>query len=479
MRGLRKVATGVLVVSAFASGCTEEELAPLPPGGLPGPPEWNREVTPPSDDAARDGRAACAYGKGALPAETQGASYPNGAAIPIDHVLVVMMENRSFDHYFQKLPEYGQPDVDVAPAGFSSPDPNGVPVPIYHESNYCIVDTNHEWKGSHEQVNDGAMDGFVRTNHGWGTLPPGGSEALRDGARAMGYFDATDLPFYYFLANEFSIADRFFCSLQGPTFPNRSYLYAGSSFGVTGGDLPPGDATTVFDYLEARQVDWKVYKSPNGAPGFATFFTQYLKYQADHVRLTADFLADAAAGTLPSFAFIDPGLGVVSGDWDNDDEHPPADPQVGQRFVGTIVDALVKSPAWPRTALFITYDEHGGLYDHVEPPPACKPDDLEPVLAAGDPAEHFDELGMRVPLIVVSPYAKQHHVSHETYDLTSILRFIEARFVMPALTGRDANALAPWDMFDFDHPPHLTPPALAVPEVDPAKYAACEATFGG
>ena len=110
-------------------------------------------------------------------------------------------------------------------------------------------------------------------------------------------------------------------------------------------------------------------------------------------------------------------------------------------------------------------------------PPACPPDDLDVQLAPGDPAEKFDELGVRVPMMVVSPYAKKHHVSHDVYDHTSILRFVEARFVMPALSDRDANAEAPWEMFDFENPPHATPPAITMPTVAQEKLDACQAIF--
>jgi phospholipase C len=188
-------------------------------------------VTPPSDSEAEDKRASCAYEADSLPAETQGASHPMGSDIPIDHVIVLMMENRSFDHYFQKLPEYGQPDADVAPANFSNPDPDDVSVPIFHQTEYCFVDTNHEYEGTHTQVNGGAMDGFVITNENHNEEPVNGNPEMRSGTRAMGYYDDTDLPFYYWLANEFAIGDRYFCSVQAPTWPNRMYLMASTSWG--------------------------------------------------------------------------------------------------------------------------------------------------------------------------------------------------------------------------------------------------------
>jgi phospholipase C len=443
---------------------------------LPGPEAWNREVVPPSDAEASAARTACSYGRGALPAETQGASYPMGSDIPIDHVFVVMMENRSFDHYFQKLPEYGQPEADVAPAGFSNRDSDGNEVPIFQQQAYCFVDTDHGWNAVHEQIASGQIDrmgGFVTSNEGSHEMPAMGNLEMFSGRRAMGYYDASDIPFYYWLANEFALGDRYFSSLPGPTFPNRMYLLGASSYGLVRNSLP-GDYDIIVDYLEEREVDWKVYASGSASIGM---YISKVKYLADHVVRIDQFFEDAKSGNLPQFAFIDPKVGLATGEWDNNDEHPPALAQIGQHFVATLVEALTKSPAWPRSAMFLSYDEHGGLYDHVEPPSACPPDDLAPQLEAGDVDAAFDQLGPRVPFIVVSPYAKKHYVSHEIYDHTSITRFIGARFTVPAITARDANALAPFDMFDFDHPPHLDPPAIQLPNIPTSQDAVCSEIF--
>lgn len=481
MRSTALVFAGLGLLAAGLLGCAgEDDTLPATTsptgttteGPLPGPEEWNREVTPPTDDEAAQHRAACAYKKGSLPAETQGASTPAGKDIPIEHVFVLMMENRSFDHYFQKLPEYGQPDVEVAPPDFSNPDGEGNPVPIYHEKRQCFVDTNHGWAGSHAQVNGGKMDGFFLTNDGHHEVPVNGTLEMVSGKRAMGYHDHTDLPFYYWLANEFSIADHYHSSLQGPTFPNRMFLYAASSFGFTFNSLPEAE-TILVDQLEMREVDWKVYAS--GTPSLGMFFNQFLKYQDDHVRTIDDYFADAAAGTLPQFAFIDPNVGREGPL--QDDEHPPSMASIGERFAARVVEALTKSPVWSKSALFITYDEHGGLYDHVVPPPACPPDDIPAKYNPGSPEVGFDQLGIRVPLTVVSPYAKKHFVSHKVYDHTSIVRFIQAKFVMPALSARDANAEAPWEMFDFENPPHADPPEIKVPELDQAQMDECKAIF--
>ena len=499
------------------------------------PPSWNRMVTPPSDTDASAQRLACGYKAGSLPAETQGASHPNGKDIPVDHILILMQENRSFDHYFMMLKQQGQPDVEVAPSTYVNPDPMGVSVPPFHDTRYCFVDTNHEWAGTHQEYDGGKMDGFVLANQGWGTPPPHPLADSMSGTRAMAYYDSSDIPFYYWMANEFSIADHYFSSLLGPTTPNRLYLYAASSRGLTqntlasfddqtghcltdtdcGGvagacvnfgnpcnpqndpscackgtckvdadcgrdapvgscDLPDGGicapvGRTIFDYMEQRQLDWKVYG--DGSPGFALTAEAFLKYRTHH-HVLADYYADAAAGQLPQVAFLDPHLAMEN--YAQDDEHPPATPFPGQLFVAKVVAALTKSPNWSSSALFVVYDEHGGLFDHVPPPNACPPGDFTPVLQAGDPPGLFDRYGVRVPMMLVSPFAKKHFVAHDVYDHTSIVRFIEARFILPAITDRDANAEVPWEMFDFAGAPHATPPAVTLPDIQQAKIDACK-----
>lgn len=208
--------------------------------------------------------------------------------------------------------------------------------------------------------------------------------------------------------------------------------------------------------------------------GLAMFASKISQYSQNFAEIP-QYFADAAAGKLPQVAFVDPGMALdgVAGN----DEHPPALAQAGQKFTAEVIDALTRSPLWSRSALFLTYDEHGGLYDHVVPPKACPPDETSAVLEPGEPEGEFDELGVRVPMMVVSPYAKKHFVGHRTYDHTSIIRFIQARFRIPALTGRDANAEAPWEMFDFENPPHMTPPTIQIPTIDAAKLEACKTIF--
>jgi len=367
-------------------------------------------------DSLLAARENCTFTAGALPAETLGDEIPRGDDIPIDHFVIMMQENRSFDHYFGRLPAAGHDDVDGLPAGAANPDANGNPVEVFHADQYCIRDVAHSWNSSHRQYNDGANDGFVTTND------PAGE-------RALGYLDEGDLPFYYGLAKTFAIGDRMFCSVLGPTFPNRFYFLAATSDGRINNRLVPFMRASIFDRLDAAGITWKVY-APDLA--FALLFGEL-------PRPLAEFYADAAAGTLPQVAYVDPSFGL-SGEVEQNDEHPPSNPQLGQLFVESVYDAVRASPLWPRSAMILTYDEHGGFYDHVPPPGACIPDDVPPETDANDVQAAFDRYGFRVPLVVISPWARPGHVSHSTYDLTSVLRLLEARWNLPALTARDANA---------------------------------------
>src|SRR6185295_9663823 len=175
------------------------------------------------------------------------------------------------------------------------------------------------------------------------------------------------------------------------------------------------------------------------------------------------FFTDAAAGNLPQVSYVDPAL--VGGELN--DEHPPKNVQKGQAFVASVVNAVMASPQWSSTVLFITYDEHGGFFDHVPPPAACLPDAIPPALRPDDVPGAFDNYGIRVPFVAVSPFSRKGFVSHKVYDHTSVLRFVETRFDLPALTRRDANADPMLDLFDFERVPFAKPPRLPVAKIDP------------
>lgn len=421
-----------------------------------------------ADEARATQRTACAFGPGAWAVETLGRDVPIGSQMPIDHVLVLMQENRSFDHYFRTLPQSGQADVDVASDTWSNPGADGMPVRFHHDTARCIDDTEHGWNAVHRQYHDGAMDGFVATND-------------PHGERALTYFDQSDIPFYHALATTFGVGDRYFCSLLGPTWPNRMYLMAATSFGLAHNTFVDTDsratpAPHIFRRLDDAGVTWKDYASGLRMLAFFPYYGIVRAETREHLGSLDDLRRDLAAGTLPQVAFIEPSYTGTGGD--RVDEHPPGIPMRGEAYVESIVRAFMASPAWSRSALFITYDEHGGFADHVPPPPACEPDAMTPTIDRMPAQGRFDRYGVRVPLLVVSPYARRHFVSHRVYDHTSLLRFIEARFDLPALTKRDANAAIPTDFFDFEHPPFMTPPTLpSAGGVDAATAARCNQQF--
>lgn len=347
-------------------------------------------------------------------------------ALPIHHVIVMMKENRSFDMIFGEISKQGQPDAEPVPAGFSNPDATGADVPRYHETNTCVAhDPDHQWVAMHNQSDGGKMDGFVKS---------AADTTSSDGHFVMGYFDDKDLPFYYFLGTTFALADHYFPSVLSGTWANRDYLYAGTSDGVKNTLLDgflPADIPTIFDELDSAGVKWGVYS--DGLPLEGALGLTYPAKQSMQA-----FYDAVANDKLPAVAFVD-------GRGNEEDDHPKADMHVSENWSYQVYDAVSKSKFWKSTVMFYTYDEAGGFADHVPPPTdACvaRPQDAE-----------FHELGIRVPMVVVSPWAKRNYVSHVQHQHTSILRFIELMYNLPALTARDANSDALLDMFDFcTHP---------------------------
>jgi phospholipase C len=410
-----------------------------------------------------------------------------------------MMENHSYDNYFGAMRDHG----DGLPVGadgtwmVANPRSDGRPVAPHRLGSTKAPPEIpcQSWEASHRQWAAGAMDGFVRNAE-----DVAARANLRDPAVVewiMGHWDAQALPFYWGLAQTFPLADRWFGSCLGPTFPNRRFLVAGTAHGLTTDqaskcfDSPP--AGTIFDLLTRYGISWANYHStsnnrlvtsrlmgrhgrrlagrvaPN-SPGAAkaTFheLESKLQFTADvfgvsmvrhsrHVRGIKRFFADAAEGTLPAFSIVDPSFVDFS-------EETPQDIQLGERFAATVIDRVMHGPAWPSTLLVWCYDEHGGYFDHVRPPAAVEPDAVRP--DAADPSSGYDRYGFRVPAVIVSPYARPHAVVHDTFDHTSILRLVEDKWNLPSLTRRDATAQSPIGALDLDAPPaFLTPPELPAP----------------
>jgi phospholipase C len=379
----------------------------------------------------------------------------------VDHIVVVMMENHSFDNILGAL---GRGDVLArGPDGLpdaTNPDGRGNRIRSFQMSTPCQLDgkPSQSWNASHIQFSGGTNQGFVISD---------------SGPVAMGYWTPADLPFTNSLAATFPVADRYFSSVLAQTYPNRRYLVAGTSLGLIDDTfptaLPPNG--TVFDLLDRHGISWKNYYSTLPTAGV---FISSLSHPSIAAGLApiAQYYADCASGDLPGFSLVDP-------DFDKQSEEDPQDIQYGDAFLAQVVNAVLSGPKWARSLLVWTYDEHGGYYDHVPPPAAVTPDDVSPMLAPTDVPGAFDRLGFRVPAGLVSPYARKGHVSHSVYDHTSVLRLVETKWNLPALTRRDAAANDLLDMVDFSRPPAFLRPPVLHAAADPAVRASCLATGPG
>jgi phospholipase C len=388
-------------------------------------------VIPPDPSASE--RASCAFGSGAHAAATLGVDMVTAAAIPIRHVIIAMKENRSFDHLLGMLHARGQPGVEAIPASYANPDAHGNPIHFSHAISTCLDhDPGHQSVSVRACLDGGKMDGFVRN---------GADTTSSDGAFTITYYDDTDLPFYYWLASTFALDDRHFAPLASGTFSNRAFYMFGTNGGVvdTGIDFPSPSTPSILQLIMNAGYTWAAYT--DDAP-----FDGTLDWSDSDpgVYSIQDLYTALDEGTLPNVAFVD-------GAEDVEDDHPTADLQRGEAWFKAIYDHALTSPEWPRLAILWTYDEAGAFADHVPPPPgACPPDPANPPFAG---------LGPRIPMVAISPWAKRNYVSHVVEDHLAITRFVEAIFDLPALTGRDANSSALFDLFDFSCGRDLSVPA--------------------
>jgi phospholipase C len=325
---------------------------------------------------------------------------------PIEHLVVACQENRSFDHYYGYAPQV-QAAGFGPPAGYSQPDGQGGSVAPFEFTALSTPDIDHSWNAVHGEWDSGAMDGFYTT----------------DGINCMGYYTASELPFYYSLFDNSALCANYHCSLLGPTWPNRFYFAAGTSGGITTNGIwgyGVFDYPIILDLLDAAGVSWRIYNMnwdsvPFGNTDNVFVFWQNFAHDQRTLGSKGSFLNDARLGRLPQVSWL------VSSFAHHKDEHPPADVSVGMGLQEELITGLRESPLWQSSAYLLTYDEHGGYFEHVPPP-------------------QLDAYGLsiRVPLWVISPFAKTGPVqSALPAEHSSTLKLIEALHGLPTLASQN------------------------------------------
>ena len=475
----------------------------------------------------------CTAVPGVTPAQPQ-------VPIPLNHIVFLAQENRSFDHYFGQMRQYwaqnGYPDQSfdglpqfnpstgatpllgpapalpgcdptIAPPLACSADTTN-PVTSYHLLTQCIENPSPSWNEAHVDwdYNDpvgaqtATLNGFVMTaaNDARQNVPPFNDT---NGIRAMGYYTGDDLNYYYFMASKFATSDRWFNAAMTRTQSNREYMIAATSqgyaypIGTDASDTTLINSPTIFQELQSAGITWKIYVDPSFSPCtgppydpaclLTLSYVQNFQWgqtiptaYPNNIVPISQYFTDVANGTLPQVAQIEPATDAGRDEHPSTSDSQPNDIQLGASYVSTLINALMTSTSWSDSAFILTYDEDGGLYDHVSPQATVSPDNISPVdLLPGDictttsgPTCDFVYTGYRVPLIVVSPYTKQNYVSHTVADTTAILKFIETRFNVPALNARDAAQMDMTEFFDFTNHPWPTPPSPPAQNTSGACY---------
>jgi phospholipase C len=358
---------------------------------------------------------------------------PRPARSGLNHIVVVMMENRSFDHYLGWLPGAARKQ-----AGLTYLDGNGDAHDTHHlsdDNQGCAHhDPDHSYEGGRVQLNHGACDGFLRS---------GDNDEF-----AIGYYKAEDLDFYRRAAPYWTVCDHYFSATMAETYPNRFYQHAAQTDRIHN-SFTVAEMPTIWDRLAAAGVSARYYYSD--LPFIALFGTRHLNI----ARPFNQFLTDARLGRLPAVSFVDPRF-TDEGEGTSNDDHPHADIRAGQRFLNTVYRAMVQSPNWDHSLLVINYDEWGGFFDHVRPKTTY---DARPDLGT-------QLRGFRVPCLLVSPFARRRSIARQTYDHTSILKMISWRHGLPALTRRDRYARNIAEVLDFSRR-YTTAPTWSVPAITP------------
>ena len=489
-----------------------------------------------------------------------------GNLTAVNHVLFMLQENRSFDTYFGMLnpyrrarnwnigddgKQYDVDGIDDKLTAISNQDDEGTSFSLFHATSSCLDDMTSSWLESYGDVSRWDftpsrlinMDGFVHTAENFAKSGAGsGTFTDLTGQRAMAYYADTDstganpeLNYYYYMASQFGLSDRWFSPVSSKTIPNRIATISGGT--TQGYAFDPGaddhapqlNAQTVFQLLDNNQISWKIYYShtdPDGSPSTTFKYFTYsntfifknssgaLVVDGAHIAPISQYFTDVQNGTLPQFSYIETNFG-------SSDEHPGSGQSilVGQQQVANIINALMASPSWSDSVFFLGFDEGGGPYDHVPPVPghanqntsaslaslegdvnpiAVNPDTFLPCtpqtagiynnhcdLRPDNPGAHPNDaaaqfgfaaqIGFRVPNMIVSPFTRKHYVGHAAMDHTAVIHFLEERFNLPALTKRDAAQPNLLDFFDFTNKPWATPPASGQIPVPPPVGNTCHA----
>ena len=366
----------------------------------------------------------------------------------IDHLVVVMMENRSFDHLFGWIR-----NADGKQAGLIFKDPSGFPHATHHLAGDFTgcghPDPDHSYTGGRIQYDNRRMDGFL-------------TDTVNDDY-ALGYYTEADRPFHNSLAKNFTVCDRYFCSILGPTFPNRMYSHAAQTDRLSN-TFVLSTLPTIWDRLAAAGVSGTYYFS--NLPFLGLWGPKYVSISKPYQQ----FLLDAAAGRLPAVSFVDPAFTILDLGEGNDD-HPHADIRAGDAFLARTFAAVAHGPLWSRTLFVITYDEWGGFFDHVPPPRATAANLVDDDIVRGKSL-----LGFRIPVCIASPFSRRRHeddddhedrarlrprVVSDVFDHTSVLKFIEWRWQLAPLTPRDASR----DVTNLAHALNFRHPNFSLPDL--------------
>lgn len=363
--------------------------------------------------------------------EDEKAALPSAHNSGIEYIVLVAMENRSFDHILGWLPH-----ANGKQAGLTYLDKSGHPHATYHLTDYqncALADPDHSYVGGRIQFDGGRCDGWLR--------------AATNDLFPIGYYEARDLSFFGQAAPYWTTCDHYFSAILAPTYPNRLYMHAAQTDRL---DQSTNVSTlpTIWDRLAAAGVDGRYFF--NDIPFTALWGPKYLGI----TRPYAEFLGFCETGLLPQVSFVDPRF-VDEASGTSNDDHPHADIRNGEAFLNQVYTAVTNSPAWRSTVLIITFDEWGGFFDHVAPP-------LGPIPPADAAVGSDGRLGFRVPAIIVSPFARRRYLARREFDHTSVLKLIEWRWDLDPITARDASANNLAAILDFDQP-DLSVPDFNVP----------------